>query len=418
MVLVDPPPVQALNETAKSLPDGGLTLDDNWETSEDLRSLAAILSSQGQALPAAVDWNRLFGLGHRYSFLPLLYWRLQQQADVIQSVPAEIREDLQTRYHMAISHSFAREQESIRIIETLEQSDVSVLVLKGGALAYTVYPRPALRWMCDLDLLVDRTDLEHAGKVLESLGYQHCPEPMEAINPFNTEFTGQTNYVMARREKLEAVDLHWQLFSNEIFERTIALDTQGLWARAVTFQLGPTEAFSLSTEDTLAHVCLHLSLHGFGHLRGYVDIMQLIEVGGVDWNAFIDRVCSSRIRTACYFPLWRAATTWHVPVPTEVLHALQPGPLRRRLASWITRSEAVIERGEGHAWEHMVWLLVVDRLSDLILSLVWLVFPGSAWLKERYRLHSAWQAWVWTLVHPLIVLWQGLCSLRSVCTSR
>ena len=47
-----------------------------------------------------------------------------------------------------------------------------MLLLKGAALAYTLYPEPHLRERCDTDLLLpSREDAERAGRVLQTLSY-------------------------------------------------------------------------------------------------------------------------------------------------------------------------------------------------------------------------------------------------------
>jgi hypothetical protein len=103
-----------------------------------------------------------------------------------------------------------------------------------------------------------------------------------------------------------------------------------------------------------------------------------------------------------------------VPVQDGLLRALQPGPLRTYLGRWMTMQAALREPNAGHAWNHVAQLLVVDRSRDLARVLLWLLFPGATWLQERYRLRSAWQAWGWAVVHPLVLLWEGVRSLGAL----
>ena len=91
---------------------------------------------------------------------------------------------------------------------------------------------------------------------------------------------------------------------------------------------------------------------------------------------------------------------------------LMMGPLRVRLGRWMVERAVRRQSSPGHAWNHVAQLLVIDRFYDLIRVLVWLFFPGPAWLRERYSLRSNWQAWAWMAVHPAIVLREGLSSLR------
>lgn len=377
-----------------------------------LRALGRLLA--GAPPGPGLEWGAVVDLARRYGVSPLLFWRLGKQKSPGVSVPEAAWRALRDDYYAAVAQAALRERELARILTALDQVKVLVLLLKGAALARTVYPDPALRQMGDLDLLIHRDDLELARQTLETLGYVHQPEPPQRFNPFNTEFTGEVSFLHTAGGHSTLVELHWVLLPSDWLWRTITLDRQALWARAVSLQVGDVTALSLAPEDALAHVCLHLAMHGFSHLRGYTDIVQMIEAGQVNWDVFVERVQQSRIRVACYFPLWWAKQAWSVPVPGEVLRALRPGPLRTRLGRWMTERGTRREPDVEHTWNHAAQMLVVDRARDLLQVLLWLLFPGPAWLRERYRLHSTWQAWVWVVVHPLVVLWEGVRSLGAM----
>ena len=55
----------------------------------------------------------------------------------------------------------------------LTREGLPVVVLKGAALAELVYQHIGLRTMADVDLLVEKKNLDKAGSILERLGY--CP---------------------------------------------------------------------------------------------------------------------------------------------------------------------------------------------------------------------------------------------------
>jgi len=57
------------------------------------------------------------------------------------------------------------------VTNALNEAQIPSILLKGHALARTVYPDPALRQSSDIDLLVRPRDIPAAEDVLESLGY-------------------------------------------------------------------------------------------------------------------------------------------------------------------------------------------------------------------------------------------------------
>jgi hypothetical protein len=378
------------------------------DTVPDLRGLVDLLRGDPPRMP--VNWTQVVSLARRHGMAPLLHWRLGQESSQL-SIPSDINDTLQHEYYTATVQSMLRDREVKQVVAALSEAGVPVLVLKGTALARTVYPNPALRPMCDADIVVREAQFEQASGVLEQLGYTYRPEPPQRFNPFNTAFTGERSYRRAIGQFSMLMELHCVFLTIELVRRTSGLTLETLWARAVPLEIGEVTAFSLSPEDQLMHVCLHMSMHGFVHLRGYVDIMRMVDAGQIDWQVFADQVKQSRFRVACYFPLWWAERVWRVPVPEWVLRSCRPGPLRVWMGRWMVVRAVKQRLNVGHAWDHVAQLLVIDRLRDLLRALWWLFFPGPAWLRERYHLHSNRQAWAWMAVHPAVVLREGLNSL-------
>ncbi|GAG77142.1 unnamed protein product, partial [marine sediment metagenome] len=52
-----------------------------------------------------------------------------------------------------------RKHDLLALLQALEQAGLSVVLLKGGALAYTHYPEPHLRARVDTDIFIDSADI-------------------------------------------------------------------------------------------------------------------------------------------------------------------------------------------------------------------------------------------------------------------
>lgn len=360
--------------------------------------------------PASLkEWEALVVWACRHELGSLVHYQLESRTDACVPPPAVSARLRYTRY-AAQAVSQIREQAWVELLNALAVADISVLVLKGVALSHTVYPDPTLRSMGDIDLLLDPSDLSQTGVVLMGLGFDPKPEPQKRINPFNTSWTGESSYVREYQGIVISVDLHWKLFATEWLSRVMKVDVDAMWKQAVPFPIGQITAHTLASEDMLFHICLHLSLHGFTHLRGYVDILQLLEHDDLDWSLFLERVCAYGLRVACYFPLWWLAQYRAGVIPKEVLAVLKPDPLRAALGKWLVKQGVQREPDSGHTWNHVTQLLIVDRITDYGRLFAWLLFPGRVWLIERYNLQAAWQSWLWMFLHPLIVVWEGVPS--------
>jgi len=87
--------------------------------------------------------------------------------------PETLREALTRHARQAVAVELIRAAELRDVLAALAQAGLPVLLLKGAALAYTLYPEPHLRNRCDTDLLLpDRDAVEQAWRVFQTLGYQ------------------------------------------------------------------------------------------------------------------------------------------------------------------------------------------------------------------------------------------------------
>jgi hypothetical protein len=333
-------------------------------------------------------------------------------------------------------------------LRALNHAGIPVIVLKGAALAETVYPNIGHRAMGDADLLVRPEDRDRARGALEAAGYRFLPEPEERFGPFDTAFTGEMAF---RRQEGALIELHWELTPVEWLRRLIALDTEALWRDAQPLELswgageprsrgegergrgGDREShpltpaplhksdgarvLQLAPHDMLLHLCLHLAAHNYAHPRGYRDIVQVLNHHHpFPWDKFLDRARRFRLRTACFFALETTVSELDASVPSEVLAALRPPRWQR----WLVRHVADPRRGltgelpYTHARSYLLHLAVADRPIDVLNVVMWLLFPGPRWLAQRYRLQGRLAPWLACLWHPLVILWQGLLASREL----
>ena len=305
--------------------------------------------------------------------------------------------------------------ELTRVLRVLRDASIPAIVLKGAALAITIYPSIGHRPMDDIDLLVRRADRDRGRAALEAAGYWFLPEPRQRFSPLDTQFTGEMGFCRGERPVIE---LHWELTSSEWFRRLAALEIEALWQAARPFEIDGVQAFQLSIYDTLLHLCLHLSVHSYVHRNGYWDIRQLLDhERPFPWERFVARARQFRLTAACYFVLDALASASDVPIPQNVLETLRPPAWQRRLVPFIAdprrglAGQLAYSRPRGN----LLHLALADRPADVLRVMVWLFFPGPRWLAERYRLWGSWRPWLACLWHPGVVgFWvSGRSSIRN-----
>ena len=209
------------------------------------------------------------------------------------------------RYREAAAN-IVRFAELEAVLSALTHVGVEAIVLKGAALAGTVYPNVAERPMGDVDLLVRRLQLGLAHRCMLDLGYETSEANSERIGPFQVYTTGEKGYHRQLGQFNLVFELHWQLSSVEAYSR---IDIESLWAERRLLQVGGAEGWQLSPRDTLMHVCVHLASHGFSHAVASADIKQVITRPDFSWEPFLERVARFRVKRAVYYALLPASKT-------------------------------------------------------------------------------------------------------------
>jgi hypothetical protein len=262
------------------------------------------------------------------------------------------------------------------VLEALRSADVDALLIKGAALSHTHYPQPYLRPRVDIDLLVERRDVERAHQALERDGWSRDIESDAELA------TGQRHYTkpVGAGGRVERVDLHWRIANPLVFARALPFDE--LRARAVPIPSLGAAALTPSPAAALLLACIHRVAHHAGDrdapaLLWLTDISLLVErLDPIERERFLALAARESLRAVCRDGLDAAAARLHSTAcaqlaaglprspadePTaRLLHATSPFALVRAdlaaLASW--RDRAALLR------EHL--------------------FPSTRYLRSRY----------------------------------
>jgi len=215
--------------------------------------LRQVFRSQGTALPWPDGLTaELFFKETATQGMALLLLRSLMQRPQL-SWPAEL---LVTLKAAALRHAAAElrlEADLRALLHALAAADIQPLVLKGTALAYSLYPEPWLRPRCDTDLLVREAERSKAAAVLQHLGYKPLLET-------NAEYLGtQTSYSKTVRGVHYSYDLHWQI-SNSSRQFSRSFIANGLQSIAIP-AIDGGQARTLCPTDALLYACFHRAGH-------------------------------------------------------------------------------------------------------------------------------------------------------------
>lgn len=210
----------------------------------------------------------------------------------------------------------------LQIAESMRQEKLTALLVKGAALALTVYPDAAARHMSDIDMLVDEKDQARAVRALESRGWLVA---RDSSRPLSTAMFGEM-IVQARAGSMTfTVEVHASL--DKMVRRPItfadlaepALPAPGLSGLAIP-----------AREDHALLVALHASTHEFRHVLAVQD-MELLLRSGLDKHELFRRSQQFRLRSVMFVMLSLLRNLGAASVDDDLVRMFDPGWVRRGL---------------------------------------------------------------------------------------
>jgi len=229
--------------------------------------------------------------------------------------------DEATRASRARASYFLRARLLEQIGRRLETEKLETLLVKGAALAMTVYHRPWDRQMQDIDLLVRTDTRERLIRLLEEMRF--CAL-YDAGRPLTREALGEVAFRTSCGGASILLEVHTQL--DKVVSRPV--DYGGIFARAHPVPECPGFLVP-SPEDHALLVALHFANTEFSHPPAFRDLALLLG-SGLDHGLLIERARRWRLGTAMYVTLSTLKVAG-ADVPEELLAAFAPG--RARLAA-------------------------------------------------------------------------------------
>jgi len=296
-----------------------------------------------EAAAQGADWDRLVALAGP-GLQPLLAHRLIERR---LAVPAPVQHRLlaaQRGSAALLTHRRAALREALT---ALDSASVPCAVLKGFALAHLVYPRPETRVMSDVDLWVGAGSLHAAIAALGPLGW-HIPW----WRNLHADSAGDGAEVGLRLRSTRLIlELHQPPHS--LAER-IPSELASVWSRRRPVNIGTFRANTLTLEDQLVHLCLHLAAHHrfVGALPPLVDVTLTVAALGPNfpWTSFAGRCVDLGIAGWVAATLATARAMLNAPVTDEGLSAFGIADLNRLSAmagEQIWLSAATMRSPEG-----------------------------------------------------------------------
>lgn len=244
------------------------------------------------------SWLELAKLADKNQVVPLTLHALKK-ANLIDEFKAGL--DLKTWQNLNTKAEGIHDKNSKRrdrakvFFEEMSKIGVEVIGLKGFMFADVLYNDPSYKKMNDADILVKRSDVQATITTLKRLQYFNY-----AGLYGKDEVSDKSHHTPAYISKdLECVvGLHWGLVSPQ---SPFTIDATGLWARRKPAVIAGTNAYRMSWEDNVLHLCVHLPFYKTG-LRELADVYNCILDTDTpfDWAEFDNLVSAGHAEDPVY----------------------------------------------------------------------------------------------------------------------
>ena len=350
----------------------------------------------------ADDWRILPPMAEAEGVAPLMYAALRAMCEARSAkcdVPEGVSAQLKAGYYRTAAHNALLLRELERILDAFEQAGIDVVLLKGAALAQTVYPDPALRPMSDLDLLVRKEFLPIGKQIIIALGYKEIRAEYLGLAPWLDEAMNHHVHLQNETQKQVIVELHWGIIAGDVDRRSPS--TEWLWMRTQPFETSAkitprTQVFQLTPVALILHSAAHLILqHGkyLSWLLWLYDLHLLVSkyYQEIDWGMLLEDANDLHWIAALHSALENCQELFATPLPKDYLSVLKKHGTKQDWQLVVSMNT----RSHNRLVETLQYLPTLPwRVRGrLILALL---FPAPKYMRYRYEPNPE---WLWFLFY-------------------
>lgn len=248
--------------------------------------------------------------------------------------------EIESRLHdESLRASIVRQQVQLdlnRIVNTLDEGETPVLVLKGPVLDKWVYRHRDRRSYNDLDLLVHPHNLERTVEILVEDGCTLLDQNWELLL---SQLPGEVHLCAPMGT---VVDLHWHILNETRLRSEFLISGEALMDHATRVSIDDIKVPTLEPEPMLIQVALHACLSGADRLVWVKDVEQCATAEGLDWDEVVRLAELWRVLQPVALSLTRAQVLLGLELPEGVSRRLGVGRGYCRADAWLTNMLPVL----------------------------------------------------------------------------
>jgi len=187
-------------------------------------------------------------------------------------------------YMDIVKYNMLLTSELIKVMKVLEENDINAIAFKGPTLAQLAYGDVTLRQYVDLDVLVEKNNLEKAYDLFLTRSYSSEIDKKFIKNNLFIEKNSDIQFIENKKNIL--FELHWKLFRNK-FSNT--QNNINIYTEIQSININNSSINVFKNELLIVYLCMHGSKHKWERIEWIVDIDKLLrKVEDINWKLVVE----------------------------------------------------------------------------------------------------------------------------------
>ena len=217
------------------------------------------------------DWTKLIELAKRHRMISHVFYNIMNLKEYI---PVHAYNKIQQQCEQNRLKVIRLAGTLIETTVALQENNISVVVLKGPLMAYQFYGDIGMKQSRDIDLLVERKNIDQCDLILKNMGCKRI-QPDFSLSDKQKKVHKKIihHYTYLNPKTNTLIELHWRLLSPPAL---IPIDTTSLIERSVKINWEKKTFNVLGEDDLILYLATHGSKHQWYRLYWLKDFSEAL----------------------------------------------------------------------------------------------------------------------------------------------
>jgi len=285
-----------------------------------------------------INYEVLRKLARYHKVVPLLQKGLSKHPDKA-TIPSDFLDLLKRQSFNFAIRNLKNAKELLRLHNLFKEANIEIIPYKGVVLSEMAYGELGVRESSDIDILVQKKDLDLLYTILESEGYVPAEKMSNFFYNILLKFYNEYNYDLYEGQtRLFHVEPHWVLGSKM---HQIYIDYNSVYPLTKEGDLLNTKINKLTPEGLLITTFVHHGTSdGWLYLKNVTDIAAILTQyeTSLDWKFIISTSKQLKILNILLLGLGLSQTIYKSILPLEIQTLLS----QRKIANLIEKHKIIL----------------------------------------------------------------------------